>query len=94
MQIRGEKGFPGGAVVKNLPANTGDTGDTGLIPESGRSTAVGNGILLQDSCLENPMDSKAWWVTFQSVSKHQAEVTFFWHLSKSTVQPVIMEYWV
>ena len=25
-------GFPGGSVVKNLPANTGDTGDAGLIP--------------------------------------------------------------
>ena len=29
-----EKGFPGGAVVKNLPANAGDTG---LIPGLGRS---------------------------------------------------------
>ena len=29
--------FPGGSVVKNLPANAGDSGDTGLIPESGRS---------------------------------------------------------
>ena len=28
-------GFPGGSVVKNPPANTGDTG---LIPGSGRST--------------------------------------------------------
>ena len=30
-------GFPGGAVVKNLPANAGDARDTGLIPGSGRS---------------------------------------------------------
>ena len=29
--------FPGGAVVKNLPASAGDTGDTGSIPGSGRS---------------------------------------------------------
>ena len=29
-----EKGFPGGAVVKNLPANAGDTG---LISDPGRS---------------------------------------------------------
>ena len=29
--------FPGGAVVKKLPANTGDAGDTGSIPGSGRS---------------------------------------------------------
>ena len=26
------KGFPDGAVVKNLPANAGDTRDMGLIP--------------------------------------------------------------
>ena len=29
-----EEGFPGGAVVKNLPANAGDTGSS---PELGRS---------------------------------------------------------
>ena len=27
-------GFPGASVVVNLPANAGDTGDTGLIPGS------------------------------------------------------------
>ena len=36
-------GFPGGSVVKNPPANTGDTRDIGLIPGSGRSPIVGNG---------------------------------------------------
>jgi len=30
-------------VVKNLPANAGDTGDAGSIPESGRSLGEGNG---------------------------------------------------
>ena len=30
-------GFPSGSVVKNLPANAGDAGDTGLIPGSERS---------------------------------------------------------
>ena len=29
-------GFPGGSVVKNLPANAGDTRDAYLIPTSGR----------------------------------------------------------
>ena len=29
--------FPGGSMVKNLPANAGDAGDMGLIPGSGRS---------------------------------------------------------
>jgi len=36
-------GFPGGAVVKNLPANAGDSRDAGLIPGSGRSSGEGNG---------------------------------------------------
>ena len=46
-------GFPGGAVVENLPANAGDTGS---ISGLGRSPGVGNGNSLQYSCLENPMD--------------------------------------
>ena len=36
-------------------------GDTGLIPESGRSLVVGKGNPLQYSYWENPMDRKAWW---------------------------------
>ena len=39
--------FPGGAVVKNLPANAGDTGDAGSIPGSARSPREGNGNPLQ-----------------------------------------------
>ena len=35
-------GFPGGSVVKNLPANAGDAGDMGSIPGSGRSFEEGN----------------------------------------------------
>ena len=51
--------FPGGSVVKNLPANTGDLRNTGLIPGSGRSLEEGNGKPLQYSCLENPMDRES-----------------------------------
>ena len=36
-------GFPGGTVVKNVSANAGDARDTGSIPGSGKSPAVGNG---------------------------------------------------
>ena len=36
-------GFPGGAVVKNLPANARDARDTGLIPGLGRPPGEGNG---------------------------------------------------
>ena len=42
-----ETGFPGGLVVKNLPASAGDTGDMGSIPGSGRSPGEGNGNPLQ-----------------------------------------------
>ena len=51
--------FPGGAVVKNPPANAGDTRDTGSIPESGRSPGVENGNPLSYSFLENSMDRGA-----------------------------------
>ena len=37
------KGFPGGKVVKNLPANAGNERDTSSIPGSGRSPGGGNG---------------------------------------------------
>ena len=50
------KGFPGGTVIKNLPANAGDAGDMGSIPGSGRSPEEGNVNSLQYSCLGNPMD--------------------------------------
>ena len=53
-------GFPGGTVVKNLPANAGDTRDAGLICGLGRSPGVGNGNPLPYSCLENPMDRGVW----------------------------------
>ena len=49
--------FPGGSVVKNLPANARDMG---LIPGLGRSPGEGNGYPPQYSCLENPMDRGAW----------------------------------
>ena len=38
--------FPGGAMVKNLPANAGDARDMSSIPGSGRSLGGGNGNLL------------------------------------------------
>ena len=47
-------------VVKNPPANAGDTRDESLIPKSGRSFGEGNGNPVQYSCLENPMDRGAW----------------------------------
>ena len=39
--------------------STGNAGDSGLIPGSGRSLGEGNGNPLQCSCLENPMETGA-----------------------------------
>ena len=51
-------GFPGGSVVKNLPASGGDTGS---VPGSRRSPGGRHGYPLQYSYLENSMDTGAWW---------------------------------
>ena len=58
-------------VVKNLPVNTGDARDTGLIPARGRYPGVGNGNPLQYTCLENSMDRGAWWATVHGIAKSQ-----------------------
>ena len=50
------RSFPGGAVVKNSPANAGDTGDVGSILGLGRSPGEGNDNPLQYSCLEILLD--------------------------------------
>ena len=55
--VRIDKGFLGGSVVKNRPANAEDAG---LISGSGRSPEEGNGNPLQYSCLGNLMDRGAW----------------------------------
>ena len=51
-------GFPSSSIVKNLPANAGDTRDADSIPGLGRSPREGNGSPLQRSCLGNPMDEE------------------------------------
>ena len=56
-------------MFKKLPANAGDERDTGSIPGSGRFSGEGHGNLLQDSCLENPMDRGAWQVKVHRVTK-------------------------
>ena len=66
-----KRGFLGGSVVKNLPANTGNIKDTGSILGSGRSPGGGHGNPLQYSCLENPMDRGAWWAIVHRVAKSQ-----------------------
>ena len=66
-------------VVKNLPANAGDTGDMGLIPGSGRSSGGGQGNPLQYSCLENPTDRAAWRATVHRVMKSWTRLSNWAH---------------
>ena len=53
----------GAQVFKNMPANSGDIRDVGLIPGSGRSPGGGHGNPLQYSCLENLMNTGDWRAT-------------------------------
>ena len=51
--------------LKCLPA----IGRSGFDPCVGRSPGEGNGNPLQYSCLENPMDRRAWWATVHGVAE-------------------------
>ena len=55
-------------VVKNPSASAGDTREAGSIPGSGRSPGEGNGNPFHYSCLENPMDRRAWWAAVHGVA--------------------------
>ena len=54
-----------------MPANAGHLRDKGLTPSLGKPLGGGHGNPLQYSCLENPMDRGAWWVTVHGVTKRQ-----------------------
>ena len=58
--------FPGGSMVKNLPANAEDAS---LIPGLHRSSGEGNGKPLQYSCLRNPTDRGVWLMTVYGAAK-------------------------
>ena len=57
-------------MVKNPPANGGDTGDEGSIPPGG-----GNGNPLRNSCWDNPMGRGAWGATVHGVAKSQTRLS-------------------
>ena len=64
--------LPGGSEVK---ASARNAGDWGSISGLGTSPGEGNGNPLQYSCLENPMDGEAWWVTVHGVTKSQTQLS-------------------
>ena len=64
--LQTNKGFPGGASSKESAAKARDVGS---IPGKGRSLGGGHGSPLQYSCLENPLDRRAWWATVHGVTQ-------------------------
>ena len=66
------KSIPDGSDGKEFTYNVGDWD---WIPGSERFFGVGNGNLLQYSCLENPMDRAAWWATVHKVAKSQIQLS-------------------
>ena len=61
-------GFPSGSVVKTPPSSAEDAG---LIPGWGKAPGEGNSNPFQYSCLENPMEKRAWRATVHGVTKNQ-----------------------
>ena len=81
-------------MVKNLPANAGDIKDSGSIPGSGRSPGRRHGNLLQDSCLENPRDRRAWLATVHRFTKdivQQRKKRKEWKVEKTERKGVVLQ---
>ena len=76
--------FPGGSVVKNSPANAGDSRDAGSIPGLGISLGGGKGNPLQYSCLENLMDRGVWQAIVHGVAKSWTQLNVHTHTCTCT----------
>ena len=73
-------------MIKNPPANTGDTRDVGLIPGLGRSPGVGNDNPLKYSFLENSMDTGAWGARVHGVTRSQTQLSTHTHIRHLLLQ--------
>ena len=62
-------------MVKKMPVNAGDTGDSSSIHGRERSPGAENGNPLQYSCLENPMDRGASWTAVHGAAKSQTRLS-------------------
>ena len=68
-------GFPGGSVLKNLPAMQETCKRHGFDPCVGKIPGGGNINPLQYLCLENPMDRGVWLATFHGVAKSWTQLS-------------------
>ena len=66
--------FPGHSDGK---ASAYNAGEWGSMPGLGRSPGKGNGNPLQLSCLQNPMDGRAWYTTVHGVTKSRTGLSNF-----------------
>ena len=71
-------------LVKNSPANVGDTRDMSLIPGSERSPGEGNDNAFQYPCLENSMARGAWRAIVHGVAKSQTQLSVCAHTRTRT----------
>ena len=62
-------------VLKNLPVSVGDARDVGSIPGSERSPGVGNGNLLQYSCLDKCHGLRSLAGTGHEVTRSQIQLS-------------------
>ena len=62
-------------MVKNPPANAADAREDNSNPRLGRSLGEGTGNLLQYSCLDNFLDSRAWQAAVHGLTKRQTQLS-------------------
>ena len=93
--LRADGQEPGRSVVKNLPANAGDTGS---IPGSGRSPGGGNGDPLQYSCLDNAHGQRSL-LGYSPQARKESDMTeHAWHsgvelTDKAQDAPLSLNFW-
>ena len=66
-------GFPGGSDGKESACSVGDPGS---ILGLGRCPGGGHSNPLQYSCLQNPINRRAWWATVHGVSHKESGISY------------------
>ena len=72
-------------LVKNPPTKAGNPRDVSSIPVLGRSPGVGNGTLLQYSCLENSTGRGAWWAAVHGATKSWTRLSAHIHTAHTII---------
>ena len=62
-------------MAQKIKESACKAGDPGSIPRLGRFPGEGNGYPLQYSCLDNPMDRRAWGATVHGIRKSRTQLS-------------------